>query len=61
MVGRSRLAGPTLSYAVMYWVSLVIPVISVLGVTLGHVNQGGAVALRRQRFFRGGHPQDAAR
>jgi hypothetical protein len=37
----------TLSYAVMYWVSLVIPVISVLGVTLGDVNQG-----RRRRRYR---------
>ena len=40
----------TLSYAAMYWISLVIPLISVLGVTLGDINQG----LRRRNFRRRG-------
>ena len=47
----------TLSYAVMYWVSLVIPVISVLGVTLGDVNQG----LRRRRYRRSGFSEEDIR
>jgi MFS family permease len=40
----------TLSYAVMYWISLIIPVISVLGVTLGDINLG----LRRRSYRRRG-------
>ena len=47
----------TLSYAVMYWVSLVIPVISVLGVTLGDVNQGR----RRRRYRRSGFSEEDIR
>jgi MFS family permease len=37
----------TLSYAFMYWLSLIIPVISVLGVTLGDIN-----LVRRRRHYR---------
>jgi hypothetical protein len=40
----------TLSYAVMYEAALLIPVVSVLGVTLGDVN----MALRRRRYRRSG-------
>jgi hypothetical protein len=40
----------TLSYAAMYWISLVIPLISVLGVTLGDINLG----LRRRQYRRRG-------
>ncbi|HWR91338.1 MAG TPA: hypothetical protein VN300_02890, partial [Desulfobacterales bacterium] len=40
----------TLSYAAMYWISLVIPLISVLGVTLGDINLG----LRRRSYRRRG-------
>ena len=47
----------TLSYAVMYWVSLVIPVISVLGVTLGDVNLGR----RRRRYRRSGFSEENIR
>jgi MFS family permease len=38
------------SYTAMYWMSLAIPLISVLGVTLGDINQG----LRRRNFRRRG-------
>jgi hypothetical protein len=48
----------TLSYVVMYWISLVIPVISVLGVTLGEASMG----LRRRRFrLRGFSEPDISR
>lgn len=43
----------TLSYAAMYWISLAIPLISVLGVTLGDVHLG----LRRRRYRRRGFPE----
>ncbi len=44
----------TLSYKVMYEVALVIPVISVLGVTLGQIN----VRLRRLRMQKAGMPEE---
>jgi MFS family permease len=47
----------TLSYVVMYWVSLVIPVISVLGVTLGDLNLGR----RRRRYRRSGFSEEEIR
>jgi hypothetical protein len=40
----------TLSYVVMYWASLAIPLISVLGVTLGDIS----LKLRRRRYRRQG-------
>jgi len=43
----------TLSYSLMYWISLVIPLISVMGVTLGDINMG----LRRRRLRRRGFPE----
>ncbi len=36
----------TLSYAAMYWISLAIPLISIMGVTLGDIHTG----LRRRRY-----------
>jgi MFS family permease len=42
-----------LSYSLMYWISLVIPLISVMGVTLGDINMG----LRRRRLRRRGIPE----
>ncbi len=47
----------TLSYAVMYEVSLLIPVVSVAGVTLGDVN----LMLRRRRYRRGGFSEPEIR
>jgi MFS family permease len=47
----------TLSYFVMYWVSLVIPLISVLGVTLGDINLG----LRRRNYRRSGFSDEDIR
>jgi hypothetical protein len=47
----------TLSYTVMYELSLVIPVVSVLGVTLGDVRQ----RLRRRRYRRSGFGEDEIR
>jgi hypothetical protein len=47
----------TLSYAVMYEASLLIPVVSVLGVSLGDVS----LALRRRRYRRSGFSQQEIR
>jgi hypothetical protein len=47
----------TLSYAVMYKTSLLIPVVSVLGVTLGDINLG----LRRRRYRRSGFSRQEIR
>jgi MFS family permease len=47
----------TLSYAVMYEFSLLIPVVSVVGVTLGDVRQ----QLRRRRYRRRGFAEDEIR
>jgi MFS family permease len=47
----------TLSYTAMYWISLVIPVISVLGVTLGDVH----LAQRRRSYRRRGFAESEIR
>jgi MFS family permease len=47
----------TLSYDLMYWISLVIPLISVLGVTLGDISMG----LRRRGYRRRGFSEAETR